>query len=113
LITVNVDVAADAPASVTNDASVGGGGETNTANDAATDITNITPAQSLPDLTIAKSHTGNFVQGGTGSYNLDVSNVSSDPSSGTVTVTDDPPASLTVTAISGTGWSCTVATASC
>src|SRR4029078_5795868 len=84
LITVDVDVAADAPASVTNNASVAGGGETNTANDDASDLTNIAPAQSFPDLTIEKSHTGNFVQAGTGTSSLVVSNVSSDPSSGTV-----------------------------
>jgi uncharacterized repeat protein (TIGR01451 family)/uncharacterized repeat protein (TIGR02543 family) len=112
-ITVDVDVAANAPASVTNNASVAGGGETNTANDNASDLTTITPAQSLPDLTIAKSHTGDFVQGGTGTYSLLVSNVSGDPSSGTVTVTDTPPASLTITGLSGSGWSCTVATATC
>jgi uncharacterized repeat protein (TIGR01451 family)/uncharacterized repeat protein (TIGR02543 family) len=113
LITVTVDVAFDAPASLTNDASVAGGGETNTANDDASDVTAITPAAILPDLTIAKSHTGDFVQGGIGTYKLDVSNVGSDASSGTVTVTDNPPASLTITDMSGTGWSCTVATATC
>jgi len=113
LITVDVDVAYNAPASVTNDSSVAGGGETNTANDDASDLTSITPAQSLPDLAIAKSHTGNFVQGGTGTYSLVVSNVGSDPSGGTVTVTDNPPASLTITDLSGTGWSCDVPTASC
>src|SRR5205085_10469829 len=64
------------------------------------------------DLTIVKSHTGNFAQGGTGTYSLVVTNSGADPSYGTVTVTDNPPASLTVTSISGTGWSCTVGTAS-
>jgi uncharacterized repeat protein (TIGR01451 family) len=66
-----------------------------------------------PDLTIAKSHTGNFVQGGTGTYTLTVSNVGADPSYGTVTATDNPPASLTITGLSGTGWSCTVGTGIC
>jgi chitodextrinase len=43
-IAVTVNVSFSAPASVTNSASVSGGGETNTANDAAADITAIGPA---------------------------------------------------------------------
>ena len=35
------------------------------------------------------------------------------PTSGTVTVTDTLPAGLTATAISGTGWSCTLGTLTC
>src|SRR5439155_3135309 len=56
-ITLTVNVASDAPASVTNTATVSGGGETNTANNAANNATTInTP----PDLTVNKSHSGNF-----------------------------------------------------
>src|SRR5204863_1107849 len=66
-----------------------------------------------PDLVVAKSHTGNFTQAGTGSYSVTVSNEGTDPSYGTVTVTDTPPTGLTITGLSGTGWSCTLGTLSC
>jgi uncharacterized repeat protein (TIGR01451 family) len=43
-LTLTVNVSASAPASVTNTATVGGGGETNTANDGASDVTTILPS---------------------------------------------------------------------
>ncbi len=43
-LTLTVDVAANAPASVTNTATVSGGGESNTANDTANDLTLMGPA---------------------------------------------------------------------
>ena len=110
-VTVTVNIAANAPASVTNSASVGGGGETNTANDSASDITAITQA---PDLTIAKTHTGNFTQGQVGAaYTIIVTNSGLGSTAGTVTVADTLPAGLTATAISGTGWTCTLGTLTC
>jgi uncharacterized repeat protein (TIGR01451 family) len=67
-----------------------------------------------PDLTIAKSHTGTFSQGQTGAtYSIVISNAGAAASSGTVTVTDTLPAGLTATAMSGTGWTCTLATLTC
>ena len=63
------------------------------------------------NLAIDKSHTGNFYRGQTGAeYTIEVSNQGPDPTKGTVTVTDDLPAGLTATAISGTGWNCVLAT---
>ncbi|HUI50991.1 MAG TPA: hypothetical protein VLX60_04350, partial [Terriglobales bacterium] len=60
------------------------------------------------------SHTGSFYQGETGAtYSLTVSNAAGTASSGVVTVVDALPASLTATAISGNGWSCTLATLTC
>jgi uncharacterized repeat protein (TIGR01451 family) len=110
-VTVTVNVASNAPASVTNTATVSGGGESNTSNDTANDVTTIIGP---PDLTVAKSHTGNFTQGQTGAaYTITVSNIGTGPTSGTVTLTDTLPAGLTATAISGTGWTCTLATLSC
>src|SRR4029077_890394 len=95
-ITLTVSVSSTAPASVTNTAAVSGAGETNTANDTATDVTAITQ---LPDLTLAKTHSGSFTQGQTGAtYTLTVSNGGAGPTVGTVTVTDTLPASgLTAT----------------
>ena len=72
-VTVTVTVASTAPASVTNQATVSGGGETNTANDTASDPTAITPG--CPDLTVTKTHAGAFTQGQTGAtYTLTVRN---------------------------------------
>src|SRR5262249_13916982 len=103
--------ALSAPTSVTNVASVSGGSDTNTSNNSVNDTTTINAAA---DLTIAKSHSGNFIQGHIGAtYTISVSNIGGTPTSGTVTVTDALPSGLTATAMSGTGWSCTVATLTC
>ena len=112
-MTLTVNVSSGAPSSVTNTAAVNGGGETNTANDSASDPTTINPPPT-PDLTLTKSHAGNFTQGQTGAtYTLTASNGGTGATTGTVTVTDTLPASLTATALSGTGWTCTVATLTC
>jgi uncharacterized repeat protein (TIGR01451 family) len=50
-ITLVVNVAANAPASVTNVAAVSGGGETNTANDTASDVTTINVTSTAPSIT--------------------------------------------------------------
>ena len=110
-ITVTVNVAPTAGASLTNTATVSGGGETNTANNSASDTTTITGA---PDLTITKTHPSPVAQGQKGLvYTLTVTNGGSVATSGTVTVVDTLPASLTATAISGSGWTCTLATVTC
>src|SRR5439155_1176923 len=62
-ITLTVTVANNAAASVTNTANVPGGCQTNTTNDSSSDPTTV---NQLPDLTIAKSHSGNFTQGQVG-----------------------------------------------
>jgi hypothetical protein len=67
-----------------------------------------------PDLTITKTHSGNFVQGQAGaSYTITVSNTGGGATTGTVTLTDALPAGLTATAIGGTGWNCALATLTC
>ncbi len=62
------------------------------------------------DLTIGKTHIGNFTQGDSGdTYTITVSNIGSGPTDGsTVTVSDTLPAGLTPTAVAGTGWSCSI-----
>ena len=111
-ITLTVNVASNAPASVINTATVSGGGETNAGNDTANDPTTVNPEAS--DLTIAKTHVGNFSQGQTGAmYTITVSNIGALSTSGTVTVVDAVPAGLTATAMTGTGWACTLATTTC
>ena len=113
-LTLAVNVAPNAPASVTNSVTVSGGGELNTTNDAASDPTTIGPG---PDLTITKTHVGNFTQSQIGAtYTITVNNVGpGDVQSGnTVTVTDTlPPAGLTATSISGSSWSCTQPSGPC
>jgi hypothetical protein len=107
-ITVTVDVTANAPSSLTNSATVSGGGSSSST---ATDPTTIIPSNSTPgpQLSILKSHVGNFTQGQVGaSYVLTVSNLGTAPTTGTVTVTESAPAGLTITEMSGTGWACEV-----
>jgi uncharacterized repeat protein (TIGR01451 family) len=70
----------------------------------------------VPDLTIAKSHAGNFTQGDVGdTYQITVTNSGNAPTAGTVTVTENLPAFLIVapTAMSGTGWTCAPGTLTC
>ncbi len=72
------------------------------------------PECNAPDCVINKTHVGNFVRGSAGNtYTLTVSNAS--PSAAivagnTVTVVDSLASApgLTITAMSGTGWTCTV-----
>lgn len=68
-----------------------------------------------PDLTLTKTHTGNFHQGQTGaSYVLTVGNDGPGDTLGTtVTLSDTLPDGLTATALSGTGWTCDLASVSC
>ncbi|MFD6987091.1 hypothetical protein ACFWAX_41550, partial [Streptomyces sp. NPDC059956] len=67
----------------------------------------LAPPASDPNLSVNKSHAGNFTQGGTGTYAIDVANTANaGPTTGTVTVADTLPAGLTPTAASGTGWNC-------
>jgi uncharacterized repeat protein (TIGR01451 family) len=111
-ITVTADVALDAPANVVNTATISGGGEVNTGNNVSQDLTIVLPPPT-PDVVIGMSHFTTFVQGLTGSYQIGVSNIGTKITSGTITVADTLPAGLTATSISGTGWSCTLATLTC
>jgi len=110
-ITVTVNVATNASASVTNVATVSGGGQGNTSNDIASDVTTINPS---PDLSLAKAHSGNFTRSQIGAvYSLSVSNVGTAGTTGQVTVVDTMPTGLTATAISGPGWTCVLGTLKC
>ena len=66
-------------------------------------------AQCTPDMTLAKSHVGNFTRGLTATYTIPVENLSPYGStSGTVTVNDTLPVGLTPTSAVGTGWTCSI-----
>src|SRR5262249_6107065 len=85
-----------------------GGGQTNTANDTASDPTQTNQA----DLVLAVTHAGSpWNLGATGkTYTLTVSNVGASPTDGSmVTVSDVLPAGLSASAtpMSGSGWDCT------
>lgn len=112
-ITLTVNVAADAPPTVTNVATVSVTGDTNAANNTATDPTTVNAGGA--DLAIAKTHAGTPRAGQIGFvYTITVNNAGTIASSGAVTVTDVLPAGLTATAITGAGWSCSLgATPSC
>lgn len=110
-LTLTVDVDVNVDPLLTNEASVSGGGDVNSGNDVDFDDTNIIQ---VADLTINKSHTGNFTQGEQGkTYTITVTNNGDGSTNGLVTVTDSLPAGLTATNLSGTGWSCTLATLTC
>jgi uncharacterized repeat protein (TIGR01451 family) len=109
-ITVIVDVAANATTPQVNSVSVSTTqSETNAVNNSASDSTTIVAAPGpAPDLTITKTHSGDFVQGSTGTYTVTVTNGGngSKAAGQTVTVTDFASPGLTITAMSGTGWTC-------
>jgi uncharacterized repeat protein (TIGR01451 family) len=102
-ITLTVSVAPNSALSLTNTATISGGGQTNTSNDSSS---NPTTVNGVADVTIAKTHTGNFTRGSTGSYTLTVSNAGGAATSGTVTVTDTLPTGLSYVVATGTGWTC-------
>jgi len=110
-ITLTVNVAGNAAASLTNTATLSGGGPLNTGNETVSDATTVIQ---VADLTVTKTHTGNFTQGQAGAaYSLAVSNIGLAPTVGTVTAIDSLPAGLTASAIGGTGWTCLLATLTC
>ena len=109
-IAVTASIAQTASGTLLNKAVVGGGSEVNLTNDTASDSIVVT---GIPDMTITKSHTGTPVRGGSVVYTLTASNVGGSPTSGTVTVTDTLPAGLTLTSMTGAGWSCVVTAPIC
>lgn len=78
------------------------------------DIRGPLPPAPIVDLMVAGWHSLDFAQGLVGAtYNISVSNVGAYPSSGVVSVTDTLPTGLTATGMSGSGWSCSVASLTC
>jgi uncharacterized repeat protein (TIGR01451 family) len=70
-------------------------------------------AAPLSDLTITKQHSGDFTIGQSGNYVITVANNGAAATAGAVTVTDQVPAGLVLTAMAGSGWVCDVGTATC
>lgn len=108
-ITLTVDVSGDAIPTVTNTASVSTPGDTSHGNDADADTANVLSPES--DLTLRKSHEGDyFLRTGPadprGTWDLQVKNVGTQPTAGTITVTDPLPVGATFHAAFGDGWDC-------
>ena len=109
-IAVTVGVATNAPATVTNQGAVSGGGS---AGATASDPTTInTPAAPMLDI-VASAVPSTFSPGGTGSYTINASNLGKAPTSGTVTVMVTPSSAETPASLSGTGWTCTITNLRC
>ncbi|WP_263385226.1 beta strand repeat-containing protein [Granulicella arctica] len=69
---------------------------------------------SASDLTVVSAHAGNFKAGDAGDiYTLTATNSGNASSSGTVSVVDTLPSGFSATALTGTGWTCTVSTITC
>jgi uncharacterized repeat protein (TIGR01451 family) len=104
-ILLTVNVAGNAPASVTNTAAVSSDGAANSVNSVASDVTNIVSQPA--SLSIMKSHSGSFTHGQlNATYTVTVFNAAgAGAASGTVTVTESLPAGLTPVSMTGTGWS--------
>ncbi|HXO37087.1 MAG TPA: hypothetical protein VN872_00535 [Candidatus Acidoferrum sp.] len=67
-----------------------------------------------PDLTITKTHIGNFVRPQTGAtYTITVSNTGSVDTTSLITMNDNLPAGLTATALTGVNWNCTLSPLQC
>jgi uncharacterized repeat protein (TIGR01451 family) len=103
-ITVTVNVSLTANPTETNSVQVTGGNSPTANGSAPTNIL-------VPSFSISKSPNGSgvFLQGQVGAtYSVVVMNGGGAGTSvGTVTVTDTPPSGETITAMSGTGWTCT------
>jgi uncharacterized repeat protein (TIGR01451 family) len=68
----------------------------------------------VPDLTVALSHTENFLSPQTGAtYTITVSNSGGADTSAVITVNDNLPAGLTATDLSGPNWNCTLTPLQC
>ena len=89
-------------------------GSTNGASYACNNNTPSDFSVSAPDLVVTSAHSGNFKAGDTvDTYTLTVGNAGTASTSGTVTVTDTLPSGFTATALSGSGWTCTLSSLTC
>ena len=107
-VTITVNVAANAPASVANTATISGGGDVNTTNNTATDVTTIMPvASQTVDLAVTMTDGLTTYTPGTAiSYTITVTNAGPSTAAG-FSIADNVPASITAVsstcAITGTG----------
>ena len=103
-ITLTATVAGNAPATLSNTATVSVTGDSNPANNSATDVATVA---TVSDLTLTMVVPTTTVPGGSGTYTFTATNAGGAATSGTVTVTDTFPVSVTPGSATGTGWTCT------
>ncbi|HKF21440.1 MAG TPA: Ig-like domain repeat protein [Candidatus Angelobacter sp.] len=110
--TVSVNVTSSAAGNYNNTTGAVSSTNGGTGNTASASLS-VQPA----DLTITKTHTDPFSRGQTGAtYTITVKNSGAGPTLGTVMVVDTLPNvsnTFVATAMSGTGWSCTLGTLTC
>ncbi|MCC7451957.1 MAG: DUF11 domain-containing protein, partial [Anaerolineae bacterium] len=104
--TITLNVVPNATGTVTNTAQINptASGDNNAANNNATDP-QPTVIKAI-DLSITKSHTGNFSRGLPGVFNIAVTNNGDAPTLSAITVTDNLPAGLTFTSGGSGGFAC-------
>ncbi len=100
--TLTVNIAPAAFPSVSNSAVVTTPGDVNAADNRDVDPTAIT---GVPDLTLDKRHTANFVHGQTGTWTLVVRNLGTGATAATTTVVDTLPSGISYVSAAGAGWS--------
>lgn len=110
-ITLTVTPTAAVVPSVTNSATVSYAVATESPNLLANNTSSVTTRVNAPDLTVSKSHNGNFIVGTNGVYTLTVNNLGARATStSNVVVTDTLPAGLTYVSAApvapDTTWSC-------
>ena len=106
-LTISVKVHTAAAGVVTNTAAVFSDDDLNAANDVDDDPTDVRLPH--PDLSIDKSHVGNFTANSNGSWSIKVRNVSAERADGPTVVTDTIPATVQPISASGSGWACNIA----
>jgi uncharacterized repeat protein (TIGR01451 family) len=107
--TFSIDVLAVATGAQVNTTDAVTSNEGGTGGTATATVTVVTP-----DLTIALSHTGNFLRPQSGAtYTITVSNVGPVDTTALITVNDNLPAGLTATDLSGLNWNCTLSPLQC
>ena len=99
--TITVLVSQPAVPTTTNFATVTTPGDGNPGNNRGSDSA---PVASTADLTLTKSHTGNFVVGQNGTYTLTVRNLGPGATSGPLSVVDTLPAGLSYVNAVGENW---------
>jgi len=103
-ITVNVNVTQSAPATVTNNGAVGGGGDISPLNDTATDVANVGSAS---DLAVTDSASPDPVAAGSNiTYTQIVTNNGPSAADNAMLVTNIPTNTTLVSIVAPTGWSC-------
>jgi uncharacterized protein (TIGR03437 family) len=110
-ITVIVNVASNAPSSVTNTVKITGGGSASSTSNDVTLVSGTTPSNP-PHLTATFKANGTFTQGeAAATYTVTVSNAhGAGSTSGIVTVSEAFPVGLSLVSLVGTNWTCIVDT---